>query len=124
MSDYGLYALGTTNPPSKLQALGVTDPHPTVFVAWAKSIDTASGKKRFLGLPTAQWKWGMLLQAEYDIIESLAASRNVYITTRINLGTTPTYSTFSAIAQIPVGTFQAGGLWKDVALDFVNLIGV
>lgn len=120
----GNYALGLTNPPTPLEDNLLPDPYPSTLQPFTQALDTAMGK-RYVGRPIATWKWGMLTQAEYTrLVEMVSAgSQPVFIRTRVHSGVKPTYTDFAAIMHFPkAGTFQAGGLWKDVEIEFTNLV--
>lgn len=120
----GQYGLYYSNPPLTLDFFGIQDPYPSTLQMYAQAIDTPAGKK-YVGLPVVKWKWGMLTQAEYGSLTAFVAagSRNVYISTRVNSGVSPSYVNFSAIMHMPEkGSFMPGGLWKDVEIEFTNLV--
>jgi hypothetical protein len=118
------YAIGLTNPPTKLTQFGIPDPFPTEFNLSAFPPKTTGGRLQFFsGKPQAKWKFGMLEQRELNVLLGYVtgASSDVYITTKILTGVVP-YATFSATMHYPKIQSKPGGLWSDVEIEFWDLV--
>jgi hypothetical protein len=130
---FGRYAIGATNPPKKLQDMGLPDPHPTDLKPYTEEIVTANYSRLRQGRPVATWRFGMLenWQMQQLVAFVSGASKRLYITTRVNSGIspgvdglvrTPEYHTFYCIMHYPKSqTFKPGGLFADVEIEFTDL---
>lgn len=122
----GNYAIGFTNPPTRLEALGIPDPFPGELQPFSEIGGTSgSGRQIRLGLPVAKWTWGMLDQTQFNALLTLCSGSDsrLFIRTRVPSGTVMTYHTFQAVMHYPSkATPVAGGLWKDIEIVFTQLV--
>ena len=121
----GNYALGVTNPPTKLEALGVTDPIGELQPFTEVVDTTGNNRPLYLGRPVAKWAWGMLEQRELNQLLYFCSggSQRVFITTAVPSGVSKTYQTFSAVMTYPTKmTPKPGGLWEGVEIVFKDLV--
>ena len=119
----GNYALGSTNPPTTLEAQGIFDPHPSEFVPQTKLTENYYRSYR-LGSGICKWRFGMLSQDQFSSLMSYIpnGSTGVFIKTRVNDGNTPTYSTFYAKMNLPKFVPVPGNFYKDIEIEFTNLV--
>ena len=89
------YAIGTSNPPTNLEALTVPVNPPTGrFFEAAQWLDMADGNQKGQGFPWARWDFMSLSQQMVTQLRTFCPgqSADVYIGTRINTGAFALYS--------------------------------
>lgn len=121
----GNYGLGTTNPPTKLENLGLYDPIGELQPYTQLVETTGNNRPLQLGRPIAIWRWGLLTQRGLNRLMYFVSgwAQRVFMTTRVPSGDSATYQTFSAVMQYPSKLkSKPGGLWEDVEIVFKDLV--
>lgn len=113
------YKLGTTNPPTALDSLGLPDPQPAP-ADYAEYVILGNGDPHGVGYVIAEWRWKNLSVSEMAILQAYIG--NVYITTPDIEGVFATYSARMSWPQSPEP--NVGDYFQDFAVRFIKLIAV
>ena len=102
----------------------LTTPGPAPESTFNDYPDTArlqSGLTRGLGLPTAEWRYGYLTEAQFDQLKTFCSglSANVYIAT---LNNSNTYARYSAVMVMPTSYRMRNDNYLDFTITFNNLV--
>lgn len=125
----GNFGVGLTNPPSRLDTLGLPDPYPWELLPYGEVVANQAGGQVFLGRPKAKWVFGMLDQTQLNQLLYFVSggSQTVFIRTRVSSGIagSTVYNTFSATMNYPTKISpKAGNLFEGVEVEFTNLVNV
>ena len=123
----GNFGLGLTNPPTRLDVLGLPDPYPWELTPFSEVAPNQVGGQVFLGRPRAKWSFCLLDQTQMNQLLAFISggSKSLFIRTRVPSGQHGggVYHTFSATMQFPSKvTPKPGGLFEGVEVEFTNLV--
>jgi hypothetical protein len=125
MVDYNYsYEIGLARTTTNLEALSPTVvPAPKgVYSPGVSKVRLGNGLWRWLGLPTTEWRWGFLSQAQRDMLRTFCTGTSALVSIRTRLNdSADSYGYFDAILEWPAEDKDAERR-LEFTIKFTNLI--